>query len=239
MLDYSLIAVIVVSIYGESGPAFLLTALLIGAARYLCFPTATASAPGVNLFLLSVLGRVVGRKLPNRHQQRICLSGAGLLLTLVFLYRLLRGTPDREAVILHICFLSRRSVHSVFSGGACLRAEQELLPILAAGGKGLADRAEQRPPAAIKRMAAGGEMFSLLFIDIDYSQRVNDTYGHLAGDVILRDLGRILSGRCRSRDVIPRYGAEEFAALLPGSLARRRWKSPKGSGPGWRPALSD
>jgi diguanylate cyclase (GGDEF)-like protein len=54
---------------------------------------------------------------------------------------------------------------------------------------------------------------SLLFIDIDNFKKINDTYGHLAGDSVLVQLGAILRKSLRKHDVPARYGGEEFAVL--------------------------
>lgn len=59
-----------------------------------------------------------------------------------------------------------------------------------------------------------GEYLALLFIDIDFFKRVNDTYGHSEGDGVLRELGEVLSKTCRSFDIISRNGGEEFSVLL-------------------------
>lgn len=56
---------------------------------------------------------------------------------------------------------------------------------------------------------------SLLMLDIDYFKRVNDTYGHRAGDVILHGLSERLMSRVRSSDWVCRYGGEEITVILP------------------------
>ena len=61
------------------------------------------------------------------------------------------------------------------------------------------------------RNTGGG--LSLLMIDIDDFKRVNDTYGHLAGDEVLASFGKILKSHLRSGDIAARYGGEEFAIL--------------------------
>lgn len=56
---------------------------------------------------------------------------------------------------------------------------------------------------------------SLLVLDIDFFKRINDQYGHLAGDQVLRELASLVQGRVRRDETIARYGGEEFVVLLP------------------------
>ncbi len=58
-------------------------------------------------------------------------------------------------------------------------------------------------------------VFSLIILDIDHFKRINDTYGHLCGDEILKSLAALVKSCLRSMDVVARYGGEEFAVLLP------------------------
>jgi diguanylate cyclase (GGDEF)-like protein len=56
---------------------------------------------------------------------------------------------------------------------------------------------------------------SLLMFDIDFFKKVNDTYGHPAGDQVLINLAHAISSAVRPSDIITRYGGEEFAVILP------------------------
>ncbi|OJY28612.1 MAG: GGDEF domain-containing protein [Myxococcales bacterium 68-20] len=59
-------------------------------------------------------------------------------------------------------------------------------------------------------------MLSLVMFDVDFFKRVNDTYGHLAGDAVLVHLARITQATIRTEDVLARYGGEEFAVICRG-----------------------
>ena len=58
---------------------------------------------------------------------------------------------------------------------------------------------------------------SLAVLDIDHFKKINDTYGHLSGDAVLRELSRRISKAVRRDEVFARYGGEEFVVLLPES----------------------
>ena len=58
---------------------------------------------------------------------------------------------------------------------------------------------------------------SLVFIDIDHFKSINDRFGHLTGDLVIRAVGAVLTNRLRAADLVARYGGEEFVAVLPGT----------------------
>src|SRR6476646_7076401 len=56
---------------------------------------------------------------------------------------------------------------------------------------------------------------SLILFDIDHFKETNDTFGHLAGDYVLKQLATVIKGKIRREDILARYGGEEFAIVLP------------------------
>lgn len=68
--------------------------------------------------------------------------------------------------------------------------------------------------AEITRWKRYGRQFTLALIDLDFFKNVNDTFGHVVGDLVLRQVADFLQGQLRPVDIVARYGGEEFALIL-------------------------
>jgi diguanylate cyclase (GGDEF)-like protein len=66
-----------------------------------------------------------------------------------------------------------------------------------------------------KRASRSGRPFSVVLIDLDKFKEVNDSLGHLEGDLVLARVGRLLEQKCRQSNVVARYGGDEFVVLMP------------------------
>jgi diguanylate cyclase (GGDEF)-like protein len=67
----------------------------------------------------------------------------------------------------------------------------------------------------IEKAKRGKEVLSLMIIDIDFFKKVNDTYGHIKADELLKRLADVTKKLIRKSDVVARFGGEEFTILLP------------------------
>lgn len=74
---------------------------------------------------------------------------------------------------------------------------------------------EERYHQEFSRSKRNSEPFSVMVLDIDHFKKINDTYGHPVGDMVLKEVSKRISSNVREMDVICRYGGEEFIITLP------------------------
>lgn len=113
------------------------------------------------------------------------------------------------AIVLFFVLRLMRQLHSAQREIAELAVTDELTGI--ANRRHFFDRLDEE----IDRAKRYGNNLSLLMLDIDHFKRINDSFGHPTGDMVLKEVARLLSANVRTSDIIARYGGEEFAILIP------------------------
>jgi two-component system cell cycle response regulator len=129
--------------------------------------------------------------------------------------------PGRRVSRRSLDMMVRFAAHAALTlSNADLNAEVARLAA-SDGLTGLANRRELTRVLTreVARAARTREPLSLAVLDLDHFKEVNDTYGHLAGDEVLRLVATAMESQVREVDLVARYGGEEFAVVLPGCSA--------------------
>ncbi len=114
---------------------------------------------------------------------------------------ILRTLADQLATALHNAFTFQRTRQQAITDGLTgVKTHQFFMEAL---------------QAEWNRAARAGRGFSVVLLDLDRFKQVNDTMGHLEGDLVLARLGKLLEQRCRHSNVVARYGGDEFMILMP------------------------
>jgi diguanylate cyclase len=231
ILDFRNIATIMSATFGGAIPVFI-SGIMIATFRVAHFGLNMASILGVVVTIINSIGCwYIGKRKIVSWKKWAYSTVFVSVVSSVALFKLLRGSSDFIELML-IFWVSYCIVSPITHWyiNYCLTANSVYRRLQKESTKDFLTnlnnvrKFDSLLNEASKNAREKDENLSLLMIDIDFFKKVNDLYGHKEGDVVLRELGKILSFNCRTFDEVSRNGGEEFSVLLldcPNSQALR------------------
>lgn len=222
IMDFRHIPILIASLYG-GGFAAIITGITISIFRISYFGVSTpAMIASINMIIVAIACALLSKLKLNRFKKWNYMNlASSLIITSTFLLLIKDSIALRNTLIYFWLASSIIGILAYYiadymntSIKLLNRLKQESTIDFLTGLNNVRqfDNALNESLINVKNK---NERLSILIIDIDFFKKVNDTYGHLAGDSVLQQLGTILSTACRSFDIVSRIGGEEFSVILP------------------------
>ncbi|WP_226536779.1 GGDEF domain-containing protein [Fictibacillus halophilus] len=220
IVDLRLIPIILLAYFGGLVPSIISMLLIIGG-RFLIGINISSYASTVLVITVTLFSVWIARTHLSKQMKRmIMLTFSNISASFLFLY-LIKDINFLLKLIPIYWIVSYFSGYIAFNTVTFLRKSQELFnkykaesmidPLTGLNNVRKFDEIFNQSLADVEKKK---QKLSLLYIDIDFFKKVNDTYGHAEGDVVLKELGHILRSCTRTFDIVSRNGGEEFTVLL-------------------------
>jgi diguanylate cyclase len=219
LIDLRHIPIILLAYFGGAVPALVGMALVI-VGRFLIGINISSYTSGLLMIAITLFAIIIARtNLSHQIKKWSMLTFANLLTTLLFFYLikdpqlLLYLIPGYWFVSFLSGYVAFQVLHILFKSQMMFdkyKAESTIDPLTGLNNVRKFDEVFNSCMADLEKK----KKLSLLYIDIDFFKKINDTYGHAEGDVVLKDLGLILRSCARPTDIVSRNGGEEFTVLL-------------------------
>lgn len=221
ILDFRIIAIVMSSVFGGVLPA-IICGSIIALFRVIYFGFNLSSIFGVVIVIVSTIGCIFISKIHIRASRKWIYS---ILFSLAFssiiFTILLEGKINLQDFLstywvttLIVSVIIYYYVRYSLAANALFRKLQEESSKDFLTGLNNVRQFDTLFNSASKNASEKNENLTLLMIDIDFFKKVNDTYGHQNGDIVLIELGKVLTSSSRSFDIVSRNGGEEFTVLL-------------------------
>jgi diguanylate cyclase len=220
ILDFRQLAVLIAAHFGGIYSS-IITGLIIFLMRLFAFGTVNESnlIAAVNIVVISLgVGTIFSLRMSTRMKWLYSLVLGNVLTTLVFLLNL--GKDGFIPALLFLCMMSIGGAITAYltqfliKVKAHVRRMEEDATIDFLTGLSNYRAFDMIFNTTMKNALEKNELLSLLLVDIDYFKKVNDTFGHLNGDAVLKQAAELLKNTSRSFDIISRNGGEEFSIIL-------------------------
>ena len=221
MLDLRVFAVMIVSYVGGIIPA-IISGIIIGIYRVVVFGINISSiAALINTLLCIISFYIIDKKIKVEWEKWFFKTLMSLIIVISTIYYLLRNIDDVKIICFQYFLVNALAGVFVYyllvyvkNSNALYRKYKKESTKDFLTGLYNTRQFDKMFNNAFERVLEKKEMLSCLMIDIDHFKKVNDTYGHAIGDIVLKELAQILRKNCREIDVVGRIGGEEFCALL-------------------------
>ncbi len=221
LVDYRFLP-LMLSFFSCGFTSGVLTFLVIGTGRLLLHGVTTASIAGIiGLFLVMLVCIIANSLVKSRKNLWLICLAASLFIAEIIYFIIIKEDSLRLTILITFClsfiplgFFSYLYVHKLQLLGQSYRKYRSESSHDFLTGLNNVRSFDTLYNRAKKNAVDNHLPLCLLAIDIDFFKKVNDTYGHLEGDIVLQELSSILKKSCRSTDIVSRNGGEEFSAIL-------------------------
>lgn len=222
MLDFRHMALLII-IFSVGTLPSLITAAIIGVFRILYFGMSFAGAVAlINIVLLFIGANIIRRIRMKSFSKWIVMNLFASLIHSVTFYLVLKRIHNYQFIILEYIFISLMLGVIVYfvldyiktTDALIYKLKEDAIKDFLTGLNNVRSFDISLNRIQVEAQAQKYNV-SLITLDIDFFKNVNDNYGHLAGDAVLKQIANILQCMTRAKDIAARTGGEEFSIILP------------------------
>ena len=220
--DLRHLAIVVIACYMGWLPS-LIAGILIAAGRMLLFGLTHSSVMvGASMLLTGILCGLMSRMKADKLVKMMVMNVAAMLIILALLLINLKDHDSLAEIFTAQFIISVLGTFVIYALAEYINASNKLFLQMKKNAEtdyltslNNLRQFEQLLSERFLEASHFGEKLGVLLIDIDHFKKINDTYGHAAGDAVLRQISRLLKHQSRSVDEVSRNGGEEFSVLVP------------------------